>query len=419
MNRRNFSQLLLSAPAFAAAGMSASGTLPQTRAEFEAKARAIVKGRSPKYVTRRAHGLQMVYTVMGQGGGMDLMFQSSPDLGDTFTEPVRVNNVPGEVSDHGENSPQLFYSDAADSIYAVWNARVKDASGTLVRFASSSAMRPGWSKAVTINDDGAEASHGFQGAAVGPDGTIYAGWLDMRGRSQSENYTGSGSAVYVSISKDGGKTFSKNVQVARDVCPCCRVSFGFAKGQVVVAWRGIEAGDMRDIWIASSSDSGATWGKQRLAVRDGWKIKGCPHVGPSIATLNGVLYMAWFSEAGGKPAILMADSADGGKTWLHRASVSTGTTDPTHPQLAEGEDRIGLVFQAREGAKGAGWGKVGAYYREITGPGALTPLQRAGEGAVTSNYPSVALGMSGRIFIGWSETTGDGASAYLVRGRRG
>ena len=412
MNRRNFSQILLVAPAFAA------GSLPPSRAEFEPQPRVLVKGRSPKFVTRRAHGLSVIYTVAAPGGGMDLMFQSSPDLGDTFTEPVRVNDVPGEVSDHGENSAQLFYSDSTDALYAVWNARVKDAPGTIIRFASSSAMRPAWSKALTINDDGAQASHGFQGAAVGPDGTIYAAWLDVRGRSQSETYTGSGSSVYIATSRDSGKTFSKNIQVARDVCPCCRPSFGFAKGQVVVAWRGIEAGDMRDIWAASSSDSGATWNKQHLAVRDGWKIKGCPHVGPSIAALNGILYMAWFSEAGGKPAILMADSADGGKTWLHRAAVSTGTTDPTHPQLAEGDGRIGLVFQARAAGKAAGWGKVGAYYREIAGPGAITPLQRVGEGAVTSNYPSVALGLSGRIFIGWSETTDGGANAYLIRGRR-
>ena len=35
-------------------------------------------------------------------------------------------------------------------------------------------------------------------------------------------------------SVDGGKTWSKNVRIARDVCPCCRVAFGFTGGRVVV-----------------------------------------------------------------------------------------------------------------------------------------------------------------------------------------
>lgn len=401
MNRREFGALLFVPRKAVVAGV-----------DFEATPKLLAKARSPKFVTRRAHGLVAAYTQDG-----NLLMQSSPDLGDTWAPPMRINSVAGEVSDHGENSPQLLYNEAADSLHAVWNARdPKEPSGSLIRCSSSSAMRPGWTPAVTVNDDGGKNSHSFQGAAVGPDGAIYAGWLDMRGRSQSDDYTGSGSGVYLSVSRDGGKTFSKNIEVSRNVCPCCRVAFGFAGKRVVAAWRGIEAGDMRDIWVASSSDGGATWSKPHTAMRDGWKIRGCPHVGPSMASIGGKLYMTWFSEAGGKPAVFVAESSDGGETFVNRRSASIGTADPTHPQFAASEDRLGLVFQARAGS---GWGKVGIYYREILASGAMTPLQRIGEGQVTSNYPSVWMGMSGRVFVGWSETLDEGPRAYLVRGRRG
>lgn len=401
MNRREFGALLLAAPQAAVT----------PKVSFESGPRMLAKARSPKFITRRAHGLLAAYTQ-----GADLMMQSSPDLGDTWTPPLRINSTPGEVSDHGENSPQLLYDESVDGLYAVWNARdPKEPAGSLIRFSSSNAMRPGWTPAVTVNDDGGQTSHSFQGAAVGPDGTIYVGWLDMRGRSQSEEYTGAGSSVYLAVSRDGGKTFSKNVEISRNVCPCCRVAFGFVGKRVVVAWRGIESGDMRDIWVAASSDNGATWSKPHAAMRDGWKIRGCPHVGPSLATIGGKLYMTWFSEAGGKPAIFVAESADGGETFGNRRSASVGTADPTHPLFAAAEDRLGLVFQARAGT---GWGKVGVYYREILASGAMTPLQRVGEGQVTSNYPSVWMGMSGRVFVGWSESLEDGPRAYLVRGRR-
>ena len=158
-------------------------------------------------------------------------------------------------------------------------------------------MRTLWSPAKILNDDGLPVSHSFQSAAVGPDGIIYAAWLDGRdGRSTTEGATGGTTSIYLTKSTDGGKTFSKNVRVARSVCPCCRVAFGFVEGKVLLAWRQVEAGDIRDIHFASSMDRGDTWQTGKPVFRDGWKIKGCPHVGPSMATLNGKVYVTWFSE---------------------------------------------------------------------------------------------------------------------------
>ena len=60
------------------------------------------------------------------------------------------------------------------------------------------------------------------------------------------------------------------------------------------------------------------------------------------------------------------------------------------------------------------------YYRELLPNGTLTPLAKVGvpkEGSVT--YPSVALGMSGRTFVAWTESRGEqGSRAMLIRGRR-
>ena len=47
----------------------------------------------------------------------------------------------------------------------------------------------------------------------------------------------------------------------------------------------------------------------------------------------------------------------------------------------------------------------------------MSRLVRAGQGKAGVSYPSVALGMSGRIFLGWTETIDGKASAYLLRGR--
>jgi hypothetical protein len=281
-------------------------------------------------------------------------------------------------------------------------------------------MMTTWSPAVTIDDDPAPNSHGFQGAGVAPDGTLYAAWLDMRDQDAAKtgDYTAGAASVYLTKSKDGGKTWTKNVRLATDVCPCCRVSFGFVGGRVVVSWRAVTTGDFRDIHFVSSADKGETWTQPRPIAVDGWKIKGCPHVGASLATVGDKLYAAWFTEAGGRPGIFMASTTNGTEFSAKR-SLSDGTTDATHPFISSFDNRLGVAFQARDAKADDSWGKMSIYFREVTATGGLTPLQKVGVpkiGAVT--YPSLALGMSGRTFLGWTESRGEkGPQALLLRGR--
>jgi hypothetical protein len=401
----------------------AAAANPLATVSFEKEPQALhasKPAKSPKLLSRRAQGIMSVYTSPA-GRGFDLYYVSSNDLGETWSEPQRINDVPGEVSDHGENSPQVFLSPDEMTIYAFWNARdPKNPGASHVRFSKGGAMMTQWSPAVTIDDDPAPNSHGFQGSAVGPDGSLYAAWLDGRDKesAKTRDYTAGASSVYLTRSTDGGKTWSKNMRLSTDVCPCCRVAFGFTGGRTVVAWRGIENGDYRDIYSVSSADRGETWTKPALVNRDGWKIKGCPHVGPSMATAGDTLHIVWFSEAAAKPGIYMSTTTNG-LQFTPKRLISEGTMDPTHPVIATYEDRAGVAFQARDAKDKDSWGKMSIYYREISPFGVLSQLVKAGmpkEGAVT--YPALALGMSGRTFLGWTETRGEKPSqAMLLRGR--
>jgi hypothetical protein len=389
------------------------------RASFEPEAQSLGAGKSPKFYARRAQGLMLVKTVPAPGGGADLVFQSSLDLGESFTETMKVNHVPGEVYDHGENSPQLLTSPDESTMYAVWNGRdPKNPESGGIRFSRAGTMRTAWSPAVTVNDDTKPASHGFQTAAVAPDGTIYIAWLDGRdGRATTDGATGGTTSIYMTKSTDGGKTWAKNVRVSTNVCPCCRVSWAFVNGRVLIAWRYVEKGDIRDIYMAASEDKGATWGTPGPVFKDGWKIKGCPHVGPAMTVMAGKLYVTWFTEGSNDPAIYMAVSSDGGKTFAPRTKLSVGVADPTHPQIVVNEERLAVVFQGRDAKVKGGWGKMGVHYREIHADGGMSPLVRAGEGKGALTYPTAQLGLSGRIFLGWTETVEGEGKAMLLRGR--
>jgi len=384
-----------------------AATLPVADAVWEKQPQVVAKGRSPKFVARRAHGLLAIHSAGG-----NLYYQSSNDVGDTFTPPQRINDIESEVSDHGENSAQLLVSPDESSLYAVWGARdPKNPAGSTIRFARSAAMNPQWSKAVTLNDDGLPVSHSFQGAGVAPDGSIYVAWLDGRDKKPGM------SSLYLTLSRDGGKTWSKNVKIAGNVCPCCRAAIGFTGTKVIVTYRGVEEGNVRDILYVVSADAGATWTEPKLVARDNWKISGCPHVGASVASLGDRLFVAWYTEGGAKPAIYLAESRDGAETFLPKKLLSAGTEDPTHPYLTAGEDTLAVVFQARDAAKESGWGKMSVWYREIANNGQIAKLTRLSNGPNGVTYPSVALGMSGRRYVGWTETVAGDSQAFLLRGR--
>jgi len=403
----------------AAALLAATDQARSISLVFEREPRVLFAGRSPKFLARGAHGLRLLSVRPASGGGQDLFLETSGDGGDTFAAPLRVNQAPAEVSDHGENSPQLAESPDGHSLYAVWSSRdPKRPFVGAIRFARSPGMTPAFSPAITINDDDLPVSHSFQGMGVGPDGVIYVAWLDGR-----EHGTGHGgghaplATLYVARSTDHGRSFEKNVRVAGDICPCCRVAVALVGDRVVLGWRSVESGDIRDMFVAASSDKGQTWSRPVLVARDGWKLNGCPHVGPGVAALGSRLYVAWYSEGGGDPAIYLASSPDGGRTFSGKKKVSGETVDPTHPQLVSNGEKLALVFQGRSAQRDQGWGRVGVYYREIYPDGATSQLERAGDGKSNAAYPAVELGMSGRIFLGWTETTQGVSTGYLLRGR--
>ncbi len=398
-------------------GWCATDASAQSQVRFEPEPHLVAEGRSPKLVARRQHGLYLLYSARSPKGGADLWIRSSQDLGDTFSEPARVNDIEGEVSDHGANSAQLLLSPDQNMLYAVWNG--KDPSvggGSHIRFARSSAMAPNWSKAVTLNDDRLPVSHSFQGAAVAPDGAIYVAWLDSREQRSGRNPEGT-SALYLARSFDGGQTWEPNTRIAGDICPCCRVAIGFSGGKVLVFWRGVEPDQTRDIYVAASPDRGATWSSPRLVARDGWKINGCPHVGPAVATAGEKLWVVWFTEAGNDPAIYAAWTADGGASFSERIRISEGVTDPTHPAVAGDGERLSITFQARDAGLHAGWGPVSPYYRDIRSDGKLSSLMRLPVLKANATYPSITLGLSGRVFLSWTETANGQPRAVMLRGR--
>ena len=381
------------------------------RITFEPKGRVVTSGSDPQLGVR-ASGEVFLLKLKDR----DIWLQTSGDGGDSFESAVKVNDA-DEVAAHAENTPQMIVRTMRE-FYILWSARDAE-DRTALRLSISPDWGRSFNKSVVV-DAASTASQSFFTLAVGPDGAVYAAWLDGRERGK-----GGASAVYLAKSTNRGQSFQKSVRVALDVCPCCRPSIAFTDAQTLhIGWRGIRDGDMRDIFVATSTDGGATFGAGTLVAPDNWQLNGCPHSGPTLAVLNGKLFVAWRTVSDNVPQLFVASSSDHGAHFSEKVSAAPNLTDPNHPRLVPIENKLGLVFQARPAtAKGKApanaesWNKLDVYFRLLDASGALAPLQRIVHAVGSATYPTLLYERPGHLFVAWTEGSEEGRKIVLARGR--
>lgn len=392
-------------PVAAVASLVAASSSP---ALFEARPRVVAEGAYPQVAVRASGTISLLSVSRG-----DLWYRSSNDGGDSFETAVRVNETPGEVAAHAENSPQLVLRSRSE-LYCLWQARREGASPVL-RFARSTDWGESFAQPIEVAPPAAGGSQGFYSMQVSPKGTIYTAWLDSRDRGEVRSGT---AAVYLARSLNRGASFEPAVRVALDACPCCRPSIAITDERTVhVSLRKVLDNDVRDMEIATSTDAGATWGAPVRVAEDLWKINGCPHSGASMAVLGKRLFVAWHTVRGRVPALYVAWSDDQGRTFSPGLQVADGVLDANHPFLQAAEDKIGIVFQGRPADGGQGWEKIDTYYRELSVTGRLSPLMVLGHASASVSYPTLIYDLPGKLFAAWTESNGSAPQIVFDRGR--
>jgi len=194
------------------------------------------------------------------------------------------------------NSPAA--SPCAGSVYVAHTSFHGAFGNSPIKFSRSTDGGATFSEPRGISTGGAGGTPHNQGAdiAVGPDGTIYLGYMAFQRGAQG------GSAISIVKSTDCGKHWSQPVQVASIADPQAPgVAFrtptfafvatdGSSPNVVYVAYQNFVGGDY-DVYVQRSTDGGATWGAPVQMNED----PGARHqVFPTIEVSNGALHVAWY-----------------------------------------------------------------------------------------------------------------------------
>ncbi|MBV8855395.1 MAG: exo-alpha-sialidase [Acidobacteria bacterium] len=370
----------------------------------------------PAVATAR-DGTAYVAWVEHRGKEADVWLAHLDREGKTSGTPVRVNPQAGQATAWRGDPPTLAVSPDG-AVYVGWTARDEAAEHAATLYLSAS-LDGGQSfgPPSKVNDDARPGVHGMHSLAVGEGGRVFVAWLDERdiepvaadpASAPAHMHTESNRVVYFASSADGGRTFSRNVKVAGEVCPCCKTSLAVGEdGRVYVAWRQVLPGNYRHIAVAASADGGRSFSPASIVSDDRWELAGCPVSGPALAAgAGGRLRVLWYTAGeAGRPGLYWAESNDGGRTFSPRAALAE-TGGRGTPVLLRG---AGGGFKAVwEGSDGA---------TPVTMTAGLNVEGRPSEPSalISGGALPAAVESGGKLFVAYIGAGAEGHTVWVTR----
>ena len=266
--------------------------------------------------------------------GTNLYLKTSTNNGKSFSEPIRVNSIEGNVALDGRVPPAISLGEN-NQVFVLWANQTEEPEMRMgvyrqLIFAESLDDGQTFPSSMQIKTD-LPAGKYFQDMMLSNDGTIHIAWLNGpsklneegnlvkdRDRPRTLEYT---------QSTDGGKTFETTKSLMDNPCPCCNVQVAADDDNVYVSWRaqfpnGEEKPAIRDMVIASSTDNGKTFSDPVRISEDNFEFDGCVHVGaPMEIDSKGNLHTVWYTGKEGAPGMYYSTSTDNGKTFSEPIKV--------------------------------------------------------------------------------------------------
>lgn len=259
-----------------------------------------------------------------------------------------------------------------------------------------------------LHGDVAAVEHAYVAAVPGVGGSALLAWLDGREAKGSEDRApgaAQATALYARmIASDG--TFGDEILLDERVSGSSPTDAVLLEsGAGLVAYRDRGPGDLLNIAVIRRDTEGA-WGEPVELFDDGWRIAGQPVHGPAMAANGDDVAVAWYTklDEGVTPAVRIAFSSDGGKTFGEVATVVRGRTEGRVGLCSIGDGAFVLSHLSfTEGGDVATW-KVGLV-AEGAAPSVFVPIADVARTRKSGRLDLVE-GEGASVWATWTEPEG-------------
>ena len=257
-------------------------------------------GIQPEVVTDRRGVLHLIYFIGDPKAG-DLFYTRSTDSGSTFSPAVRVNSQPGSAIAVGTIRGGQLALGRDGRVHVAWNGSDAARPRGLVNPVSGQLSAPFLYTRSNVEGtafepqrDLAKRSYGLDGGgsiAADAGGNVYAAWhaLSAGGESGEDRRR-----VWIARSTDDGATFLDEQPAwiePTGACGCCglRMLAGSARS-LYVLYRSATSLTHRDIYLLEATDGGRSFRGSRV---QGWDTNACPMSSMAIVSAASQIFGAW------------------------------------------------------------------------------------------------------------------------------
>jgi hypothetical protein len=317
-------------------------------------------GIQPEAIVDARGVLHLLYFSGREARAGDLFYVRSTDEGTTFSAPVRVNSQEHSAIATGTIRGGQLAIGADGRVHVVWNGSDQATPRGLVNPATGQPSAPFLYARSNTAETAFEAqrnlprrSYGIDGGgSIAADGRggVFAVWHALpSGGGQGEDHR----VVWIARSTDDGATFAEEHPVwaeATGACSCCGLRLLTpAPERLLLLYRSATALTHRDMFILASNDSGRSFRGSKVQP---WDIGACPMTSMAIAAAGSRIAGAW--ETAGQ--VYFGD-VDVSAAAIGAPIAAPGTGDGRkHPRLAIGA-RGDTLFVWTEGTA---WARGGA-----------------------------------------------------------
>ena len=258
---------------------------------------------------------------LAYGSKDSLYVVRSTDGGSSYADPIQLLTH-GRLSLGMRRGPRIAAQGSSIVVTAIYGEQGGGKDGDLLAW-SSTDQGVSWQGPTVVSDVPGSASEGLQGLAASPSGQFCSVWLDHRSKSAE---------VWISTSKDAGKSWSKNTLVYhspdRHVCECCHPSAAYGpKGELYIMYRNWLGGS-RDMYLSESTDGGLSFQSPSKLGEGTWPLNACPMDGGGISVdSSGVVSTAWRKDGEvfiAKPGESEVRVAAGTQPWISTSGNQVG-----------------------------------------------------------------------------------------------
>jgi hypothetical protein len=343
----------------------------------------VVAGSSPAIAALGEHKLFVAYEGAAKGAKTsDVFFCSSTDIARTWSKPVKVCNMKGLGT-----GPDIGV-ETNGAIDIVWSDITFGDKTPDIYFSRSTDQGTTWSQPLNVSHNPGASSE--PAIAVGPDNSINLVWQDDMAGDQSPD-------IYYACSNDGGKTWSKGINVSKtpgaSTDPAIDVG---ADSAVHVAWVDTSSGETRpDVYYDRYSNG--SWATPE-------DVTNTPHKSsyPAIACgPRSAVNLCW-SDNSAKQNAADVWCIVAGRRGHFGKPVNISSSAGVSSQPAVAADKIGHVAIVwSDTTSGANQPDI---YARVSNDGAVTfaPVSDISNTSGQSVHPDVSL-CGTHMFVAWEE----------------